>query len=80
MKNNKFQFIEPKTKTISRDKFRKLQKIPKSKLGIVIDGLDKTHKAGLRYPIPKYMNYNPEFQTSFEIKAKEKVEGTIIKE
>lgn len=61
-------------------RFRKLQKIPKSKLGIVIDGLEKTHKAGLRYPIPKYMNYNPGFQTSFEKRAKEKAGGTIVKE
>ncbi|MFX1463909.1 MAG: DUF169 domain-containing protein [Promethearchaeota archaeon] len=54
--------------------------IPKSKLEIVIDGLEKTHKAGLRYPIPKYMNYNPGFQTSFEKRAKGKAGGTIVKE
>jgi uncharacterized protein (DUF169 family) len=54
--------------------------IPKSKLEIVLDGLEATHKAGLRYPIPKYMNYTPGFQTKFEKKAKEKAGGTIVKE
>lgn len=54
--------------------------IPKSKLDIVIDGLETTHKAGLRYPIPKYMNYTPGFQTSFEEKRKREAGGTIIKE
>jgi len=53
--------------------------IPKSKLEIVIDGLESTHKAGLRYPIPKYMNYNPGFQKSFEEKAKSRAGGTIVK-
>ena len=53
--------------------------IPKSKLEIVIDGLELTHKAGLRYPIPKYMNYNPGFQTSFEKRAINRAGGTISK-
>ncbi|MFX1363656.1 MAG: DUF169 domain-containing protein [Promethearchaeota archaeon] len=54
--------------------------IPKSKLELVLDGLEATHKAGLRYPIPKYMNYNPGFQTKFEQKAIERAGGTIRKE
>ncbi len=54
--------------------------IPKSKLEIVLDGLEATHKAGLRYPIPKYMNYNPGFQSAFEKIAKQKAGGTIVKE
>jgi uncharacterized protein (DUF169 family) len=54
--------------------------IPKSKLGIVVDGLKATHNAGLRYPIPKYMNYNPGFQTSFKTKAEKRAGGTIVKE
>jgi len=54
--------------------------IPRSKLEFVIEGLEATHKAGLRYPIPKYMNYNPGFQTSFEQKAKARAGGTIVKE
>jgi uncharacterized protein (DUF169 family) len=54
--------------------------IPKSKLEIVVDGLETTHKAGLRYPIPKYMNYTPGFQISFEKRAKERAGGTILKD
>ncbi|MFX1417556.1 MAG: DUF169 domain-containing protein [Promethearchaeota archaeon] len=54
--------------------------IPQSKLEPVIHGLEATHKAGLRYPIPKYMNYNPGFQASFEQKAKARAGGTIVKE
>ena len=53
--------------------------IPKSKLDSVIEGLESTHKAGLRYPIPKYMNYIPGFQSSFEKKAIKKAGGTIVK-
>ena len=53
--------------------------IPKSKLEIILNGLEATHKAGLRYPIPKYMNYTPGFQTAFEKKAKTRAGGTIIK-
>ncbi|MFX0144969.1 MAG: DUF169 domain-containing protein [Candidatus Hodarchaeota archaeon] len=54
--------------------------IPKDKLSVIIEGLETTHKAGLRYPIPKYMNYNPGFQTVFKEKAKARAGGTIIKE
>jgi hypothetical protein len=42
--------------------------------------LEKTHSAGLRYPIPKYMNYTPGFQSKFKTKAKERAQGTLIKE
>jgi len=54
--------------------------IPRSNLETVIDGLKKTHNAGLRYPIPKYMNYQPGFQPKFQKKAIERAEGTIVKE
>ncbi|TFG01420.1 MAG: hypothetical protein EU540_03755, partial [Promethearchaeota archaeon] len=54
--------------------------IPRSKLNIIIEGLEATHKAGLRYPIPKYMNYKPGFQTAFEKRAKKRAGGTILKE
>ncbi len=54
--------------------------IPKDKLNIVIEGLEATHKAGLRYPIPKYMNYNPGFQAAFKEKAKARAGGTVVKE
>jgi len=53
--------------------------IPKNKIEIVIDGLKATHEAGLRYPIPKYMNYNPGFQVSFQKKAIKRAGGTIVK-
>lgn len=53
---------------------------PKSKCDIILEGLEATHKAGLRYPIPKYMTYKPGFQTSFRTKAKRRAGGTIIKE
>jgi len=54
--------------------------IPNEKLDNVIEGLEATHKAGLRYPIPKYMNYNPGFQIAFQNKAKARTGGTIVKE
>ena len=54
--------------------------IPRSKLEIIIEGLEATHRAGLRYPIPKYMNYKPGFQTSFRRKAVERAGGTLIKD
>ncbi|MFX1310263.1 MAG: DUF169 domain-containing protein [Promethearchaeota archaeon] len=54
--------------------------IPRSKLESIIEGLEATHKAGLRYPIPKYMNYKPGFQTSFAQKAKARAGGTIVKD
>lgn len=54
--------------------------IPKNKIGIVIKGLAATHKAGLRYPIPKYMNYNPGFQRAFKEKANARAGGTIVRE
>ncbi|MFX1315597.1 MAG: hypothetical protein ACFE9T_07000 [Promethearchaeota archaeon] len=54
--------------------------IPKSKLEIVLEGLEATYKASLRYPIPKYMNYKPGFQTAFKRKAKAKAGGTLVKE
>ena len=54
--------------------------IPRSKLEMIIEGLEATHKAGLRYPISKYMNYKPGFQEDFAKKALKRVGGTLIKE
>ncbi|MHA1659120.1 MAG: DUF169 domain-containing protein [Promethearchaeota archaeon] len=54
--------------------------IPKSKLKMIIEGLKSTHEAGLRYPVPKYMNYKPDFQISFKKKAKDRAGGTLVKE
>jgi len=35
--------------------------IPESKVDIVIEGLEGTHKGGTRYPIPSFLRYEPEF-------------------
>lgn len=53
---------------------------PRSKLGLLVEGLEATHQAGLRYPIPKYMNYSPGFQNEFEQRAIERAGGTLVKE
>ena len=53
---------------------------PREKLDILIEGLEKTHTAGLRYPIPQYMNYSPGFQDSFDKQAMNRAGGTIKKE
>jgi uncharacterized protein (DUF169 family) len=34
--------------------------IPASLLAEVVDGLEKTHQKGIRYPIPTYIRYSPE--------------------
>jgi len=54
--------------------------IPKEKLELICNGLKATHDAGLRYPIPKYMNYEPGFQTKFKNVALKKAGSTIKKE
>ena len=53
---------------------------PGSKLAMLVEGLEATHAAGLRYPIPTYMNYSPGFQESFEEEARKRAGGTILKE
>ena len=53
---------------------------PGDKLDILVEGLEATHAAGLRYPIPTYMNYTPGFQQAFEEEALKRVGGTIVKE
>jgi len=52
---------------------------PRSKLESLMEGLAATHEAGLRYPVPAYMNYSPGFQPEFEQKAGQRAGGTIIK-
>ncbi len=52
---------------------------PREKLGILVEGLEATHAAGLRYPIPTYMNYSPGFQASFEKKAMKRAGGVLVK-
>ncbi|MFX1452964.1 MAG: DUF169 domain-containing protein [Promethearchaeota archaeon] len=51
--------------------------IPADKVGQVISGLEITHKAGLRYPIPTYMRFEPGFQPTFEKRAVERAGRTI---
>ncbi len=53
---------------------------PREKLDILIEGLEATHAAGLRYPIPAYMNYKPGFQAAFQKRAIKRAGGTIVKE
>jgi len=52
---------------------------PQDKLEVLIEGLEKTHAAGLRYPIPTYMNYSPGFQDAFEKEAMKRAGGTLVK-
>ncbi len=53
---------------------------PRGKLDALVEGLEATHIAGLRYPIPSYMNYSPGFQDAFEKRAFERAGGTLVKE
>ena len=53
---------------------------PCDKLQALVEGLEATHKAGLRYPIPTYMNYSPGFQADFAAKVLERAGGTVVKD
>jgi len=52
---------------------------PAGQLDALMEGLAATHRAGLRYPVPAYMNYSPGFQAEFEQKADARAGGTIRK-
>ncbi|MBU2648887.1 DUF169 domain-containing protein [bacterium] len=52
---------------------------PREKLELLMEGLEKSHAGGLRYPIPQYMNYAPGFQDAFEKAAIDRAGGTIEK-
>lgn len=52
---------------------------PHDKISLLVKGLEKTHAAGLRYPIPQYMNFSPGFQDAFEERAMKRAGGTIVK-
>lgn len=39
--------------------------IPWSKIDEVIDGLEGTHKAGVRYPYPAFINFTPQFPPKY---------------
>jgi hypothetical protein len=49
-------------------------------IGKDMKGLEATHKAGLKYPIPTYMIYAPGFQEFFENNAFERAGGSIARE
>ncbi|MFX0138455.1 MAG: DUF169 domain-containing protein, partial [Candidatus Hodarchaeota archaeon] len=51
--------------------------IPADKVDQVITGLIETHKAGLRYPIPTYLRFQPGFQSDFEKRAIKRAGRTI---
>jgi uncharacterized protein (DUF169 family) len=44
--------------------------MPISKVETVLDGLVKTHKAGIRYPITSYLNFEAAFPPSYQEQAK----------
>lgn len=52
--------------------------IPANKLEQVVSGLQETHKAGLRYPIPNYMRFKPGFQSDFQQRAIKRAGKTIV--
>lgn len=41
--------------------------LPAAKLDEVVEGLEKTHAQGIRYPIPTYMRYSPEVALSLPL-------------
>ncbi len=41
--------------------------LPAAKLADVVQGLEKTHAQGIRYPIPTYMRYTPEVALSLPL-------------
>jgi len=51
--------------------------VPASGAAQLIFGLQETHKAGLRYPVPAYMKWEPGFQADFERRALARAGGTI---
>jgi uncharacterized protein (DUF169 family) len=44
--------------------------IPSSKVETVLDGLAKTHKAGVRYPITSFFNFEPTFPPTYQEQMK----------
>lgn len=54
--------------------------IPKSKLELVIKGLEASHKGGIRYPIPKYMNYTPSIPVVSTRRTRRRAGNTLVKE
>lgn len=40
--------------------------VPWSGMGALLNGLEATHKAGVRYPIPAWLTYQPKFPAKYE--------------
>jgi uncharacterized protein (DUF169 family) len=40
--------------------------LPWAKVGEFLEGLEGTHKGGVRYPIPNYLRYQPEFPPTYQ--------------
>lgn len=40
--------------------------IPWAKVGDLLEGLEGTHKGGVRYPIPHYLRYTPQFPPTYQ--------------
>ena len=54
--------------------------VPTPHLADLVKGLEATHRAGLRYPRPSYMNFTPGFQSEFKEKAMKRSGTTIVKD
>jgi len=54
--------------------------LPTRELPRLLEGLQATHDAGIRYPVPTYMNFEPGFQEKFEKNALERADGTIFRQ
>ena len=53
--------------------------VPAGELAELVEGIEATHRAGLRYPVPHYMNFEPGFQPEFQQRAMERAGTTIVK-
>ncbi|MDF2629596.1 MAG: hypothetical protein K0R39_3427 [Symbiobacteriaceae bacterium] len=40
--------------------------LPWAQVGDLLEGLDGTHKGGVRYPIPNYLRYTPQFPATYQ--------------
>ncbi len=40
--------------------------VPIGKVDVLIEGLEATHKAGMRYPTPSFLTFKPQFPPSFK--------------
>jgi len=73
MKNNECRFIVPgngdRIFGMTQDHEMAFI-IPASKVDTVLDGLTKTHKTGIRYPITSFFNFEAAFPPSYQEQMK----------